>query len=114
MILRLQKYHLTLQYCLGSKIYIADMLSRAYITDHKEKEEKDIDVFKLEHEEQLFKDIELIKQAQHLHMRESTQTQIKKATAEDPTMQTWYRKVGRRHAMRFQLALEATGDTEMR
>ena len=88
MILRLQKYHLTLQYCPGSKIYIADMLSRAYITDHKEKEEKDIDVFKLKHEEQLFKDIKLIKQAQHLHMRDSTQAQIKKATAEDPTMQT--------------------------
>ena len=88
MILRLQKYHLTLQYCPGSKMYIADMLSRAYITDHKEKEEKDIDVFRLEHEEQLFKDIELIKQAQHLHMREATQAQIKKATAEDPTMQT--------------------------
>ena len=67
MILRLQKYHLTLQYCPGSKMYIADMLSRAYITDHKEKEEKDYDVFRLEDVEQFFKDIELIKQAQHLH-----------------------------------------------
>ena len=66
MILRLQKYHLTLQYCQGSKMYIANMLSRAYITNYKEKEEKDYDVFRLEHEEQLFKDIKLIKQAQHL------------------------------------------------
>ena len=111
MILRLQKYHLALQYCPGSKMYIADMLSRAYIINHKEKEEKDYDVFRLEHEEQLFKEIELIDQAQHLHMQEATQAQIKKATAEDHIM---LRKVGRIHAMRFQLVLEATGDSEMR
>ena len=98
-------------------MYIADMLSSAYITDHKEKEEKDIDVFRLEHEEQLFKDIELIKQAQHLHMREAKQAQIKKPQhriLQCKHLQKWYRKVGRRHAMRFQLAIEATGDTEMR
>ena len=60
MILRLQKYHLTLQYCPGSKMYIAEMLSRAYITDHKEKEEKDYDVFRLEHVEQFFKILSLL------------------------------------------------------
>ena len=53
MILRLQKYHLALQYCPGSKIYKADMLSRsrAYIINDKEIKEKDYDVFRLEHEE---------------------------------------------------------------
>ena len=37
---------------------------------------------------QLFKEIEQISQTQHLHMQQSTQTQIRQATSNDPTMQT--------------------------
>ena len=58
-------------------MYIADMLSRAYLINHKKKEVKDYEVFRLAHEEQLFKEIN---QAQHLHMQEATQAQIKKGS----------------------------------
>ena len=43
MILRLQKYYMALQYCPESKMYKADMLSRAYIINDKEIKEKDYD-----------------------------------------------------------------------
>ena len=39
MLMRLQKYSLKVQYCPGDKMYIADMLSRAYVPDHKPKAE---------------------------------------------------------------------------
>lgn len=36
-------------------MYIADMLSRAFITDLKPKEEEDFEIFKLQQEDQVFK-----------------------------------------------------------
>ena len=38
MILRLQKYNLAVKYCPGSQMYIADKLSRAFLTDQRYKE----------------------------------------------------------------------------
>lgn len=45
MILRLQKYNLKVQYCPGSWMYIADMLSRAYLMEHHSKETTDYQIF---------------------------------------------------------------------
>ena len=72
MLMRLQKYSLKVQYCPGDKMYIADMLSRAYVPDHKPKAEENFKIFKLQQEDQLFKEIEQISQTQHLHMQQST------------------------------------------
>ena len=85
--MQLQKYCLKVQYCPGHKMYIADMLSRACVADHKPKTLEDFEIFKLQQEDLLFKDIEQISQTQHLHMQPSTQTQIKQAITKDPTMQ---------------------------
>ena len=88
MLMRLQKYCLKVQYCPGHKMYIADMLSRAFVTNHKPKAEEDFEIFNLIQEDQLFKDMEQISQKHHLHMQQSTQTQLKQATTKDPIMQT--------------------------
>lgn len=88
MLMRLQKYSLKVQYCPGHKMYIADMLSRAYVLDYKPKAEEDFEIFKLQLEDQLFTEIEQISQIQYLRMQQSTQTQIRQVTGKDPTMQT--------------------------
>ena len=69
-------------------MYIADMLSRSSLPGHKCKVQQDFEIFKLQLEDHLFRDIEQISQTQHMHMQKSTQTQIKRATINDPTMQT--------------------------
>ena len=46
MLIRLQKYCLKVQYCPGHKMYIADMLSRAFVTNHKPKAEEDFEIFR--------------------------------------------------------------------
>ena len=88
MLMRLQKYSLRVQYCPGHKMYIADMLSRAWVEDHTPKAEEDFEIFKPQQEDQLFKEIEQISQIQHLRMQQSTQIQIRQATSADSTMQT--------------------------
>ena len=69
-------------------MFIADMLSRASLPDHNCKVQQDFENFQLQQEDHLFRDIEQIHQTQHMHMQQSTQTQIKLATIKDPTMQT--------------------------
>ena len=86
--MRLQKYSLKVQYCPGHKMYIADMFSRACVPDHKPKAEENFEISKLQLEDQLFTEIEQISQIQYLRMQQSTQTQIRQVTSEDPTMQT--------------------------
>ena len=76
MLLRLQKYHLSLTYIPGKKIYIADMLSRAYLP-HSHSNQTDV-----------FRELETINQAQHIRMSETTFQQLKTATSKDQTLQT--------------------------
>ena len=64
------------------------MLSRAWVEDHTPQAEEDFEIFKLQQEDQLFKEIEQISQIQHLDIQQSTQTQIRQATSKDSTMQT--------------------------
>ena len=75
MLLRLQKYHLSVHYLPGKQIYIADMLSRAYLP------------FTNSDQTAVFKELETINQAQHVRMLETTYQQIKKATCKDETLQ---------------------------
>lgn len=68
-------------------MYIADMLSRACVTGQALKTEEDFEIFTHQQEDQLFKEIEQISQAQYLRMQKSTQAQIRQATTKDSIMQ---------------------------
>ena len=76
MLLRLQKYNLHVTYLPGKHIYIADMLSQAYLP-HTQSNHTDV-----------FKELETINQAQHISMTDTTFQQLKTATGEDRTLQT--------------------------
>ena len=60
MLMQLQKYHLKVQYRPGSKMFIADMLGRAYLTDSKPQSEE-FQLFQLQQESKLFSDIEQLR-----------------------------------------------------
>jgi len=88
MILRLQKYNLVVKYCPGSQMYIADMLSRAYLTDQGHKDITPYQIFQIEHEETVRTEIEAINFTDYLKLSEVTQQQVKKHTESDTTLQT--------------------------
>ena len=75
MLLRLQKYSLIVKYCPGKQIYIADMLSRAYMKE------------RYSYVSQLQSEIEAINHAEHIRMKESPHYQVKKASQCDQTLQ---------------------------
>ena len=79
MLLRLQKYSIMVTNCPGKQIYIADMLSRAYI--------KEIIDERYSYVSQLQSEIEAINHAEHVHMKESTHYQVKKASQCDQMLQ---------------------------
>ena len=58
MILRLQKYNLVVKYCPGTQMYIADMLSRAYLKEQQCKETPPYQILQLQHEAAVFRAIE--------------------------------------------------------
>ena len=87
MLLRLQKYNLSVQYLPGSQMYIADMLSRASLKSTDKSCLSDYQMFQLRQEEQLQSEIEVINQSSYLCMKDSTQLQIKKATQSDSGLQ---------------------------
>ena len=79
MLLRLQKYSLSVKYCPGKQIFIADMLSRAYL--------KEVMDEGYSYVSQLQSGIEAINHAEHVRMKESTHYQVKKASQCDQTLQ---------------------------
>ena len=79
MLLRLQKYSLSVKYCPGKQIFIADMLSRAYL--------KEVMDEGYSYVSQLQSEIEAINYAEHVRMKESTHYQVKKASQCDQTLQ---------------------------
>ena len=79
MFLRLQKYALSVKYCPGKQIYIANILSRAYL--------KEVMDEGYSYVSQLQSEIEAINHAEHVHMKESTHYQVKKASQCDQTLQ---------------------------
>ena len=88
MLLRLQKYNLKIEYLPGPQMYIADMLSRAYLTGRNKDEIPACHIFQVEKEEALFSDIASVKQLQFINVSTGTHSQIQKTTAADPVLQT--------------------------
>ena len=89
MILRLQKYNLAVKYCPGSQMYIADMLSKAFIIDQQHKEKTPYQIFKLSTKKQsVLKSNQPINFTDYLRVSEATQQLRRKRTQLDMTVQT--------------------------
>ena len=90
MLLRLQKFNLHVKYLPGSQMYIADMLSRAYLrVDHsKDENVPEYQIFQLSQEQQLFQEIADINQVDYMRLSEGTHQQIKQCTVADAALQS--------------------------
>ena len=90
MLLRLQKFNLHVKYLPGSQMYIADMLSRAYLrVDHsKDENVPEYQIFQLSQEQQLFQEIADINQVDYMCLSEGTHQQIKRCTVADAALQS--------------------------
>jgi len=86
MLLRLQKYILNVQYCPGPKMYIADMLSRAYLQEQTPNNKTEYQIFQLRQEARLYKEIEEIDPALHVRLSENGLARLREATAKDSTL----------------------------
>lgn len=69
-------------------MYLANMLSRAYLTDQQHKDITPYQIFQIEHEETIHSEIEAINFTDYLKLSEVTQQQEKKHTESDTTLQT--------------------------
>ena len=90
MLLRLQKFNLHVKYLPGSQMYIADMLSRAYLrVDHsKDENVPEYQIFQLSQEQQLFQEIADINQVDYMRLSEGTHQQIKQCTVAGAALQS--------------------------
>ena len=86
MLLRLQKYTLKVLYCPGKEMYIADMLSRAYIHEEPSTRKGDYQMFQLTQEAQVYKEIEEIDPAKHVRLSVKGLTILREATIQDNTL----------------------------
>lgn len=86
MLLRLQKYTLTVQYCPGRKMHIADMLSRAYLQEQALENKTEYQIFQLQQEERLYKEIEEVDPALHVRLSENGLAKLREATTKDDTL----------------------------
>ena len=57
MLLQLHKYTLNVQYCPGTQMYITDMLSCAYLQVQSSAHKTDYQIFQLNQEAKLYKEI---------------------------------------------------------
>ena len=88
-LLRLQRYDVTVKYKKGSEMYIADLLSRAYLTDETGDSEGDILMFGEEEDKilqatggSLAVSEERLKQINEVTARDETLTELKKVILE--------------------------------
>ena len=88
MLLRLQKYNLVIEYLPGTQMYIADMLSRAYLPSRNREEIPNSYIFQLEKEKAVFTHFANVKQVEFTNLSGGTHQQIKTATMSDPILQT--------------------------
>ena len=88
MLLRLQRYNVNVTYLPGSQMYIADMLSRAYVQVGRTqcKRTPEYQIFHLKQEQPLFEEIVSINQVDYMHLSEGTHQQIKQCTLADATL----------------------------
>ena len=85
MLLRLQKYALKLCYCPGKEMYVADMLSQAYLHEQPSREE-DHQLFQMSQEAQVYKEIKEIDPAKHVRLSAQGLENIREATSQDDTL----------------------------
>ena len=90
MMLRLQKYHLEVKYQKGSHMYISDHLSRSPFPKSQKDSSKleEYDIFAVNEEEQLMKDIEEIDPKVYHNVTDETLKRVAKATSEDENLLT--------------------------
>ena len=88
MLLRLQKYNLVIEYLPGTQMYIADMLSRAYLPSRNREEIPNSYIFQLEKEKAIFTHFTNVKQVEFTNLSGGRHQQIKTATISDPILQT--------------------------
>ena len=86
MLLRLQKYTLMVVYCPGKEMFIADMLSGAYLHEEPSKNKRDYQMFQLTEEAQVYKEIEEIDPAKHVRLSAKGIVDLRKATIQDDTL----------------------------
>ena len=86
MLLRLQKYALKVQYCPGKEMYVADMLSRAYLHEEPSTSNTDYQLFQLSQEAQVYKEIEEIDPAKHVRLSVQGLANLREATSQDDTL----------------------------
>ena len=67
-------------------MYIADMLSRAFLTDQRHKEITPYQIFQIEHEETVSAEIEAINFTDYLRVIGATQQRVRKHTQLDTTL----------------------------
>ena len=82
--------HLHVKYLPGSQMYIADMLSRAYLKADNSQHESisEHQIFQLSQEQLLFQQIADINQLDYMRPSEGTHQQIKQFTTADATLQS--------------------------
>ena len=85
MLLRLQKYTLKVCYCPGKEMYVADMLSRAFLQEPPSRE-KDYQLFQMSQEMRVYKEIEEIDPAKHARLSAQGLETIREATIQDDTL----------------------------
>lgn len=85
MILKLQKFNITLTYKKGSKMYLADTLSRAaQRTSKNDREDLEAwQIHKIEAEEKAYKKLEEISSTENLNVTNNRLQQIKRETSKD-------------------------------
>ncbi|KAK2164877.1 hypothetical protein LSH36_58g22044 [Paralvinella palmiformis] len=88
MLLRLQKCSPELTYWKGFNMYIADMLSRAYLPNYNRSDQLcEYQIFRVGCEDRLYEEISAINQMGYIPMSEVTSQQVKKCTITDPSLQ---------------------------
>lgn len=68
-------------------MYIANMLSLAYLNERLPNADSDYEIFQLKAESQLYKEIKLINPAEHVRLIEKGLAKIKAATHQDASLQ---------------------------
>ena len=74
-------------YCPGKEMYIADMLSQAYLKETASKITSEYQIFNLSQENKLYKEIQDIDPAEHVRVSEGGLVKIRAATEQDAMLQ---------------------------
>ena len=97
-------------------MFIADMLSRAYLQEEPFKNKRDYQMFQLTEEAQVYKEIEKIDLAKHVRLSAKGIADPRKATIQDDTLSKLAKVI--RHGwlnlkQNVSLAIQAFGHSEM-